>query len=773
MRYLVIWLVALAMNVQMFGVTQAAQTYQIPKEAKAAAQRYAKAYEAARDTIDLKHYDVDARAEALDYDVAAADAFVKTQIAYDPYQGVLRGPQGTLAAQAGNAWDQAVTLSALINSMGGEAMIVEGTLSQADAARLIKQTFTPRADLTSAVDINAITAAMQPHLGQAGLDATKTRQEVQRQRAGDTTEKAIETATSALLAALKDSGAALAQSAPADALIAQIAADYVWVQYRDTPNDPWVQSHPAFGSAAAPAAEPVRYLAGTVPDDKLHRITVALEIERFENGKIAKEAIMTPYSRPVANQAGKQIGLSIGPNKPLESAEDEAAFFVPMLNGNTAPGALAFSILGLTAPADEAMNGPEIFATVSNRMGGALNALASQGSGDTQKSIGLAGIVLTVTHTYPNGRSLAAKRYLSDFKADAPQSLGSRTQAISFDGVIDVDIGAENHARDYRTYFASNAKNVSYMPMLAAVTIGKMAVSDFVGQASYDPDYAGKWGEMALLSDIFYPGDLTQDERFVRQGPLVTMKRMHQKTSAQGLLQTTVDIMHHDAIALAQSASGVALAPEVLLKNGVRESIVEGIIIGAPAQTSWVNSPLGQTIKDSAALEGFIAGQSITKAMAQRLRADFAQAGMLVISDHKEALRWWRVSPDTGLSLGMGYQGGAVTLEDLLKRYGSLVLIAIAGGFAGYGAAGCEKTYAGNDEMRACCHGGNIALAAGGVIAGEVAGAALLSSMTNAWLANTGHFIAMLNFEITLDLSSAFVLGDVWNSQVCQRLWGS
>lgn len=774
MRIFIVWLVAVAMNVQMFGISQAAQTYQIPKEVQAKAARYAKAFEAARDTIDLKFYDVDARAQALDYDVSAAAQFIKTQISYDPYIGVLRGAEGTLSAQAGSAWDQAVTLSALVNAMGGEAMIVEGALSEPDARRLLAQAFAPRADLTSAVKLDTVLAAMKPYLGSGTIDATSSRENDLRQSDGDAGETlaVIKSASDALLAALERDGSAIPQSAPAQALIQAIAQDYAWVQYRDTPNDAWVTWHPAFGSAPPPSVEAERFIAATVPQAKLHTMTLALDIERFEGGKIKREAIMKPYTRPIANQASKQIGLSIGPSNPLESAEDDAAFFVPLLNGTLAEGAKAFSALGLTAPAEDAANGPEIFATVSNRMGGALNALASEGAKGAPQ-IGLAGVLLTVTHTAPGGETTVTTRYLSDFKQDVPKKGGTLAQAVLFDGIIDVDIGEENHARAYRSYFNANAQNVTQIPLVAALNFGEISVSDFAAQDGYAPVYDSRWGAMALFADLFYPATAKKNERIVRQGPLITMKRIQHQTDARGLLRTTIDIMHHSALALVQDAAGVKLAPQLLLQQGVRESVVEGIIIGQGATASWVNAPLGQTIKDPAALEAFISGESITAAMAQRLRADFAHSGMLVISADKGALRWWRVSSSTGLSLGMGYHGGAVTLEDLVKRYGSMILLGIAAGFAGYGAAGCEKTYAGNDEMRACCHGGNIALAAGGVAAGEVAGAALMESMASAWLANTGHFIAMLNFEITLDLSSAFVLGDVFNEQVCQRLWGS
>jgi hypothetical protein len=768
MRYLVIWLVALAMNVQMFGVTQAAQSYQIPKEAKAAAQRYAKAYKAARDTIDLKYFDVDARAEDLNYDVNAAAEFVQTQIAFDPYLGVLRGPEGTLSTQAGNAWDQAVTLSALINSMGGEAMIVEGRLNETDATRLIAEHFAPRVEMPQTLDFDAVLEVMAPYLMEQTVAASKQRNQIAAQNANTSNDPMIEQSADKLLATLAQNGLDLTKTSPADGFIDQIAKDYVWVQYRDTPNDPWVQVHPAFGTSVAPEVTAARFIAGTVPDEKLHRLKVELFIERLEQGKASRISIMKAYDRPVANQAGKQITIGIGPNGPVEEEGGEAAFFVPLLNEDLAPGAQAFTLMGTTAPAEEAMAGPEIFATVSNRFGGALNSLAANKDGTP--AVALGGVILIVTHSDPSGKTFVEERRLSDFRSSKTMSMQAKSTAVVFDGVIDVDVGEENQARDYYGFFGANGKRAKQLPMLMALELGKVTLEDFISSDAYDPEPNHTWGDMSLFGGIFAPRETT-GVRVVRQGPLVTMRRLQRKADKTGIMQTVIDIMHHQAIGLAMEGGMPKLSPAAALRHGVRETVMEGVMIGKTSDKSWVGADVTEVITSNAQLQVYVTGQSITTGMEERLAADFERSNMLLISAAQDSLRWWRIDAATGETLGMSYHGGA-ELTEYAKTVTTIAGNLIAAAFFIWGAKSCEDTYGDNTKMRICCHAGNVALAAAGVGAGNKIGAHMAAHLKNAFAAGVGYFTAMMSWEITFDLAAGIGGGAMVDEFVCKPLLG-
>lgn len=90
--------------------------------------------ELARDGADPT--DVRALARRLGSPPAALQ-FVRENIAFEPYDGVLRGAEGALAARAANAWDQALLLQALLSAMGRPSRLVQCQLDDAQCNTLV------------------------------------------------------------------------------------------------------------------------------------------------------------------------------------------------------------------------------------------------------------------------------------------------------------------------------------------------------------------------------------------------------------------------------------------------------------------------------------------------------------------------------------------------------------------------------------------------------------------------------------------------------------
>ena len=72
--------------------------------------------EALAKKLPPERYDVTARASSLGT-LRAAFEFVRDRIDLHVYRGILRGPQGALAAGAGNAWDRSLLLRDLLTAL--------------------------------------------------------------------------------------------------------------------------------------------------------------------------------------------------------------------------------------------------------------------------------------------------------------------------------------------------------------------------------------------------------------------------------------------------------------------------------------------------------------------------------------------------------------------------------------------------------------------------------------------------------------------------------
>lgn len=78
------------------------------------------------DLLPAQEWELLEVAASLGADPLAAYQFVRDSIALDPYDGVLRGASGTLAARAGSSWDRALLLRALLAAGGHTTRLAYG-----------------------------------------------------------------------------------------------------------------------------------------------------------------------------------------------------------------------------------------------------------------------------------------------------------------------------------------------------------------------------------------------------------------------------------------------------------------------------------------------------------------------------------------------------------------------------------------------------------------------------------------------------------------------
>jgi len=112
----------------------ALESYQIERENLATLLYQAKKQ---RDTIDETDFNPQARAHAIGSHIEDVFAFVRDEIAFQPYQGILRLAEGTLMSRAGNACDQSLLLGTLLRTHGYSVRYAHGTLSETQARTLL------------------------------------------------------------------------------------------------------------------------------------------------------------------------------------------------------------------------------------------------------------------------------------------------------------------------------------------------------------------------------------------------------------------------------------------------------------------------------------------------------------------------------------------------------------------------------------------------------------------------------------------------------------
>src|SRR5690606_39080996 len=303
--------------------------------------------------LDPATYDVDALALDLAFEDADAIAeWVRLNIDYEVYAGLLRGPQGTLVAGAGNALDQSVLLARLLGDAGYDARVALGTLPPVLSRQLVVSMFAADAttddeprDLAAAADALAAATGTDSQTAAAALDA------VTGLTLADTAAFAEAVATARELLEALPAGT----DADATDELLKEAEHYAWVEFRLGTTAEWQSAHPAWpATSEPPALTAERHLDSEVPAELQHRLRLEMTIERKRGDEFSTEALMTPWERPVANMLGHAITVGntvLGETGATNFAElgtevADVAFYAPVLGGSLAPGAMAFDLKG-------------------------------------------------------------------------------------------------------------------------------------------------------------------------------------------------------------------------------------------------------------------------------------------------------------------------------------------------------------------------------------------------------------------------------------------
>jgi hypothetical protein len=255
--------------------------------------------------------DIAAHAARLGNDPERIFRFVRDEVALDPYAGVLRGARGTLVARAGNAWDRALLLAALLRAAGKEARLARGAPDDATLDALLARAKAPRParrdvdeireDLARAAGFEPASPSFTAHVRESADATAAARAEP------EAAFTAIFARDEALLSEhARRSPVPIASAAERWAADARAAlADHVWVELREgatfRPLDP---SLPA-GAAPCAAKETLE----NPPPEAFHRVKVRVEAEWREKRVLATEELLA-VSAPAADLARLPVLLT-------------------------------------------------------------------------------------------------------------------------------------------------------------------------------------------------------------------------------------------------------------------------------------------------------------------------------------------------------------------------------------------------------------------------------------------------------------------------------
>lgn len=222
--------------------------------------------------------------------------FVRQQVRFEPYAGVMRGSQGVLDAGGGNSAELCVLLRDLI-AAGDSAMrmrfLLDG-LADADAAALVDA------------------AMLRPAARPAGLAVGDAPAAVA--APGEGAAQRLRDMAAAAGQALARAEAAAQQLAPllgqgaADDRAAAIAASkqHVWLQCEH--EGQWNSFDPVAGLEPPAGARAVDAL----PAEWQHTLALALEVERLQDGKLQREALFEGQW-PVRELQGRAVEVLLLP----------------------------------------------------------------------------------------------------------------------------------------------------------------------------------------------------------------------------------------------------------------------------------------------------------------------------------------------------------------------------------------------------------------------------------------------------------------------------
>jgi hypothetical protein len=671
------------------------------EEALARLDRIMVAAEDLRAEIDRTQFDLEALGLALGFDAADVVAFVRDQIAFEQYAGLLRGAKGTLIGRAGNALDQAVLLTTLLAYAGYEARIVRGELTPEQSRSLIDQMAAPRAPEPAIGDEEAMRAILVELGRTAGLPDEEISRQVEDafnppDLASTHTYQAAQADTDFLLAQLADAGVGLGDpNAVAD--LVEEARDYFWVEYRLGPSDAWEAVHPAFKDAGATPVDPeVReYLPDprAIPKELQHRFRFQVFIEQWVKGELIEHPVMSAWEAPVADLVGAPVTyqnqLDGLPGESdafdLDAAIDRSELIIPVVNDTFPSDLRVFDLTGTPTEFDEIA--PNEYAATFNLgelIGTGPDGVDLFGSPDPGGEVFpvLSAQWIDYTFIAPEGKETSYRRTILD-------RIGSDNRIANRVHVSDnLDERAVRAAllQQYTFAIASAAFQPAFVldtalqRLIAARPFLELGLRRhfFPDQPAHLPEtfdgLDNAWAQYLAIYAAFDEGSRQSSIVAYRHQPSLVVygvgSRNDDSNETELTVQRSVDVVTNARRAVSVGDGNIEPAPDHLVWMGVWETYAESLALADDPGAGSFSTMAALERAAAAAIDVQLvttesdlvsAGLTLPTHALANLRADLARGYVAIVPTDmppgEEMTGWWRVDPRTGETLGMTSDG--------------------------------------------------------------------------------------------------------------------
>jgi hypothetical protein len=605
--------------------------------------------------------DVDALAGELPTPDAAL-AFIRDQIALEPYPGLMKGAAGSLVTRGGNALDRALLLSAILKRKQISTQIAHARLSDDQAQQLLQWiTSTPGATERMLASLNTMDLPRATRPVQQDLSDALDRRAAANARI---VEGAVNGSRPFLEASLKSAGGVGTADTRRQAL--ESLADHYWVQAviggQTVDLDP-ASASATLGQHLADASE--TFNPDDLPDDVFQHVRVRIVADFLDaNGLHATDVLLQDFK--AIDLFGKNVRVAISPQT---TGATESTCQAIMLVGdrriegqpfqlNAHQEADAFSGLG-TESEDSAVTLGRLSLEVVTR-GPHLPEVTSRRV--IMDRLDESGTPAKIAGAFADDGSV---RPLLMQTWDGAVSIGTNHPLFVLRNVLDTMKAQESMDEKARAHIylgdAFGADDLA-APTLSKELIGFFLASDVTRhllgrQSAEQTTWYYERPRMAFFRHGFVVGDWAQP------GP-------PRFTEGIDLMNSPFQFMGPGA-----AASRLAIA------SGVADTALEASLMpgGAVFNTlplfAAANSQGVSTLTIGPDQKGRLQEISVPPLIRRALENDLAQGQVLVLPSRLVALNdvqtygWWSVDPATGFALGKMELGGAQGMVEVTKMH--------------------------------------------------------------------------------------------------------